>query len=106
MQALKLEDYPKIQYYLDIANYEGYNSNFITMMMWNHEYHIQYEQHDHYLIMLFTYKNQKFFSMPFTTKEYYQEAIEYMIEYSAQHHFKFMIDCAVTSFVEVLKNAL
>ena len=33
MKELKLEDYPIIKPYLDLANYEGYNSNFVTMMM-------------------------------------------------------------------------
>ena len=38
MQKLLLKDYDKIKKYLDDANYEGYNSNFVTMMMWDHEY--------------------------------------------------------------------
>ena len=34
MQKLLLKDYDKIKKYLDDGNYEGYNSNFVTMMMW------------------------------------------------------------------------
>lgn len=103
MKQLKLEDYLIIKPYLDMADYEGYNSNFVTMMMWNHEYHIMYEIHDHFLIMLHHYKDVKFWAMPFTIPQYYQEAIDYMIEYSHQHHFPFMIDCAIESFVEQIK---
>ena len=91
MKQLKLEDYAIIQPYLEKANYEGYNSNFVTMMMWNHEYHIQYEIHDNFLIMLHHYKNIYFWAMPFTTPEFYQEALDYMIKYSHQHGFPFMI---------------
>lgn len=104
MKKLKLKDYSKIKPYLDMANYEGYNSNFITMMMWNHEYHIQYEIHDHFLIMLHNYKGVYFWAMPFTTPKYYKEAIDYMIDYSQKHDFEFMIDCATEEFVNTLKT--
>ncbi|WP_050635674.1 GNAT family N-acetyltransferase [Candidatus Stoquefichus sp. SB1] len=103
MKELKLEDYSIIKPFLDLADYEGYNSNFVTMMMWNHEYHIQYEVHEHFLIMLHHYKDIKFWAMPFTSPEYYQEAIDYMINYSHQHQFTFMIDCAIEDFVEKIK---
>ncbi len=74
MQKLLLKDYDKIKPYLDDADYEGYNSNFVTMMMWDHEYEIFYEIKENYLIMLHTYMNEKFFAMPFCKPEYYQEA--------------------------------
>lgn len=104
MKELKLEDFSIIEPYLDMANYEGYNSNFVTMMMWNHEYHIQYEIHDNFLVMLHDYKGSKFWAMPFTTPEYYQEAIDYMIQYSHQHYFEFIIDCAIESFVNEIRT--
>lgn len=104
MKELKLDDYSIIQPYLDKANYEGYNSNFITMMMWNHEYHIQYEIHEHFLIMLHNYKGTRFWSMPFTSEEYYGEAIDYMIQYSQKHHFDFIIDCAIEDFVKKIET--
>lgn len=104
MEKLKLSDYSTIKPYLDMANYEGCNSNFVTMMMWNHEYHIQYEIHDHYMIMLHNYKGKYFWAMPFTTKEYYKEAIDYMIDYSYDHNFDFMIDCAVEEFVNDVRD--
>ncbi|WP_418557859.1 GNAT family N-acetyltransferase [Longibaculum muris] len=104
MKELKLEDYPIIKPYLDLANYEGYNSNFVTMMMWNHEYHIHYEIHEHFLVMLHNYKGMRFWAMPFTAPEFYKEAIDYMIDYSHQNQFPFMIDCAIESFVEMIQK--
>ena len=62
MQKLLLKDYDKIKKYLDDANYEGYNSNFVTMMMWDHEYKIYYEIKDNFLIMLHTYMIVFFFT--------------------------------------------
>lgn len=98
MQKLLLKDYDKIKPYLDDADYEGYNSNFVTMMMWDHEYEIFYEIKENYLIMLHTYMNEKFFAMPFCKPEYYQEALEYMLEYANKHNFIFRIDLAVEKF--------
>ncbi len=103
MNKFKIEDYSIIQPYLDMADYEGYNSNIVTMVMWNHEYHIEYEIHERYMIMLHNYKGLKYWAMPFTTKNYYKEAIDYMIQYSHDHHFEFMIDCAIENFVEDIK---
>lgn len=65
MRKLLLNDYHKIKKYLDDANYEGYNSNFVTMMMWDHEYEIYYEIKDNFMVMLHTYLDEKFFAMPF-----------------------------------------
>lgn len=105
MKKLTINDYSKIKYFLDIANYEGYNSNFVTMMMWNHEYHIEYEIHDHFMVMLQTYKGVKFWAMPFTTQEYYGEALKYMIEFSQKNNFEFIIDCAVESFIDYIRKS-
>ena len=115
MKPLKLSDLNTVLPYLDKANYEGYNSNFVTMMMWNHEYHIEYEIHDHeyhieyeihdhFCIMLHNYKGHRFFAMPFASCEYYKEAIEYMVDYAKENKFPFMIDCAIPSFVEELQK--
>lgn len=104
MRPLTIYDYNEIKPYLDLANYEGYNSNFVTMMMWNHEYHIEYEIHDNFLILLHRYKNEQFWAMPFTNKEYYKDAIDYMIYYSHKHGFPFKIDCATKDFVIELKK--
>lgn len=103
MKDLTINDYNEIVPYLDKANYKGYNSNFITMMMWNHEYHIQYETHPNFMVMLHHYKDILFWAMPFCEEAYYKEAIEYMIDYSKQHQFEFMIDCAIEDFVVKIK---
>ena len=63
--------------------------------MWDHEYEIYYEIKDHFMIMLHTYMNEKFFAMPFCKPEYYHEALEYMMKYAKDHNFSFKIDLAV-----------
>ena len=104
MQQLQLTDFEKIKPYLDAANYEGYNSNFVTMMMWNHEYHVEYEIHDHFLVMVHNYKGTRYFAMPYCSKEYLKEAMDYMMEYARKEKFPFMIEFAVKSFIEDVKE--
>lgn len=105
MQKLGINDYNKIKEYLDIANLEGYNSNFVTMMMWDHEYHIEYEIHQNYMIMLQQYEGCYYFAMPFCKKEYYQEAIDYMITYAKEHNFPFLMDCVIQEVRDAIKES-
>lgn len=104
MKELLISDYNEVHKFLNIADYEGYNSNFITMMMWNHEYNIQYEIHDNFMIMLQHFKNEYHFAMPFCKPEYYKEAIDYMINYAKEHNFKFSMDCVVSPVKEFIKE--
>lgn len=104
MQKLLLSDYNKIKKYLDDANYEGYNSNFVTMMMWDHEYKIYYEIKENFMIMLHTYLDENFFAMPFCKPEYYQEAIEYMMDYAKKHNFTFKIELATETSMNLIKK--
>ena len=103
MKILTVDDFDIISPYLKMANYEGYNSNFNTMIMWNHEYHILYEVHENFVVMLHNYKGTLFWSMPFTSIDHYKEAIEYMLSYSKEHHFDFVIECATEEFINDLK---
>ena len=104
MKILTVDDFEIISPYLKMANYEGYNSNFNTMIMWNHEYHILYEVHDHFVVMLHNYKGSLFWSMPFTSVEYYKDAVDYMLNYSKEHNFDFVIECATEEFIDELKK--
>ena len=104
MKELTLDDYNIIKAYIDLGDYEGYNSNFATMIMWNHEYHIQYEICDQFMVMLHDYKGIKFWSMPFTDRNHYKPAIEYMLQYSHKHNFEFIIECATKDFIEEVEK--
>lgn len=104
MQKLRLSDYSKIKPFLDAANYEGYNSNFVTMMMWDHEYHVQYEIHDHFMVMLQEYKNKFFFAMPFCEEKYRKEAIDYMMAYAQEKNIDFVMDGVTADVKEYIQN--
>lgn len=103
MKKLEIKDYNIIKKYLDDANYEGYNSNFVNMMMWDHEYNTKFHIEDNYLIMLHNYKGEIFFSMPFCKKEYIKEAIGYMIDYCQKNNISFRMNECIKEVKECIE---
>lgn len=105
MKTLQISDYSTIKPYLDYANYEGVNSNFITMMMWSHDYKIEYEIKDNFLIFLMTYRQgNPYFSMPYCKEEYILNAVEYMIDYAKEHNFPFRLELAIEKVTDIIKE--
>ena len=45
MKKLNKEDLPKLKEFSKKAQYNEYNSNVVTMVMWDHVYEIFYELH-------------------------------------------------------------
>ena len=58
MKKLTFENYSELNQLSKLANYEEYNSNIVTMLMWNHYYEISYELFDHYAVILVKYPNK------------------------------------------------
>lgn len=104
MKPLTIHDYKVIKPFLDIANYEGYFYHFVTMIMWNHEFHICYEIHDHFLVLLCYENNEYYWMMPCCEKGFYHDAIEYMIDYSSKNRFLFSLKNASLEFINEIKK--
>lgn len=104
MKKLEIKDYNIIKKYLDDANYEGYNSNFVNMMMWDHEYNTRYHIEDNYLIMIHNYKGDVFFSMPFCKREYIKDAIEYMLDYCSKNNIIFRMNECIKEVKEAIED--
>lgn len=104
MKKLMITDFKKIENYLIDANYEGYNSNFVNMMLWDHEYNAFYHQEDHFLVMLHVFGNERFFSMPYCKEEYLKDALDYMIDYAKSHHFSFKINLVVHTVKDYMER--
>lgn len=102
MKTLQITDLQLVQTYLDKANYKGYNSNFITMMMWNHEYHILYEIVDDALIMLLEFDGHHFFSMPFCKPDHICKSVDWMLQYSIDNKIPFSLECVVQEVRDIL----
>ncbi|WP_249030368.1 GNAT family N-acetyltransferase [Tannockella kyphosi] len=104
MKILTINDFDTVQPYIEKANYKGYNSNFVTLMMWNHEYHIQYDIVDDILMMLLEFDNHQFFSMPFCIKDKIPQAIEWMKVYAHDHHIEFRIECVTKDIRDYIQS--
>ncbi|MDY4968815.1 MAG: phosphatidylglycerol lysyltransferase domain-containing protein [Lachnospiraceae bacterium] len=98
MKQLTISDRNLIESFLKSTDYEGYNYNFNSMMMWNHIYHIRYEACEHFLVLLYQYEGRFFWMMPLCSPEYYQQAIERMQEISEQEGIPFVISYVEESF--------
>ena len=91
MKKLTLENYSKLNQLSKLSNYEEYNSNIITMLMWNHYYEIYYELFDDYAVILVKYPNNCAWLMPLCEKSYLSVAFDYMKQYSYEHNFPFVV---------------
>lgn len=91
MKQLTISDRFLIESFLQLTDYEGYNYNFNTMIMWNHVYHIRYEVCDQFMILLYQYEKQYFWMMPLCRKECYLRAVERMQEISSHERIPFVI---------------
>lgn len=100
MRKIKIEDIQTIKKYAQIANYNEYNSNVVTMIMWNHCYEILIEEHEHYLLILVDYHHHCAWLMPLCEKKYRKEALQKMQEISQERHIPFEIHAMIKEFKE------
>lgn len=91
MKHLTISDKSLIESYLKLTDYEGYNYNFNTMMMWNHIYRIQYEADESFLILQYRYEDQVFWMMPLCQQKDYPQAFERMQHISRQEGIPFIL---------------
>lgn len=98
MEILTINDIDKLKPYLEKANYNEYNSNIVTMMMWQFSYPITYELHEHYAVIKWHYKEGCSWMMPLCEKTYWKEAVTYMRSFCAKQHGSFSIVSATEEF--------
>lgn len=98
MEILTIHDVEKVKPYLEKADYKEYNSNIVTMMMWQFSYPITYEIKEHYAIVKWHFKEGCSFMMPLCEKTYWKEAMDDMRSYCAKEHGRFSIASATQEF--------
>lgn len=98
MQKLTIEDISKLRPFLEKANYNEYNSNVVTMMMWQFSYPTSYEIHEHFALVKWHYGNEQAWMMPLCEFKYRKEAMQYMREYSETHNELFVISSVTEEF--------
>lgn len=97
-------DIEEIRSYIDQYGYNEYNCNIVTLLMWKDVYELYYEVHDHFFVGYWLYHDRIRWMMPLCNPMYFKEAIDFMMDYSKQHGFEFVIEAAVKPFVNLLKE--
>lgn len=104
-KPLTFHDYDLYQSYYKKANYEGYQTNFHSLMLWNRAYQTQFYYNEHYLVTLMHYEDFYFFNVPLTTKEYFKEAINDILAYCDANQLPFLMDGILEEQETFLKEA-
>ncbi len=91
MKKLDKEAIPQLRKFSRLAHYNEYNSNVVTMFLWNHVYEIFYEEHEHFILILVNYHHRFGWLMPLCEESYLKEAFFAMEKYSKDHHIAYEI---------------
>ena len=91
MEKLTIENAKKLNEYIQKAHYNEYNSNIVTMLMWQHVYEMNVHFHEQYALVLVNYHHHFGWLMPYCEEKYRLEALQAMKEYSFKHHLPFEI---------------
>lgn len=91
MQALTIHNYKQLQPWIQTYGWQEYNSNIVTMLMWNKTYPMYFKIYDHFALVCFEYNNEKHWLMPYSKKEYLKEALNTLLAYSNEHNIPCML---------------
>lgn len=91
MKKLDKEALPKLKEFSHLAQYNEYNSNVVTMVMWDHQYEVFYELHEYFALILVNYHHRYGWLMPLCEEKYLKEAFSEMENYSKKHHLAYEI---------------
>lgn len=106
MKRFTIEDIPELKPFIEISDYHEYNSNLVTMLMWDNQYHVYYEVYDHFALVFTKEEGEDpEWLTPYCAKEHRQEALLKMKEISAQYQIPFAIHSLNKEFKDWLLNA-
>lgn len=98
MEKLTIKDINNLKPFIEKAGYHEYNSNVVTMMMWQFSYPTTFEIHDHFAVVKWHYGDECSWMMPLCEITYRKEAMDYMRSYCKQHNGEFTISSATEEF--------
>ncbi|MEG1475172.1 MAG: GNAT family N-acetyltransferase [Longicatena sp.] len=105
MRKLTLENQNELKPYIELANYNEYNSNTVTMLMWSTMYEIYFECYEHYAIAYSKMPNRSaVWMMPYCEKIYRKQAIEKIQEVSSQENLAFELHSMTKEFKDWLQS--
>lgn len=105
MKPLTLENYTELQPYIALADYNEYNSNIVTMLMWNNRYETYFETFDTYALVYNKMPHREpIWLMPYTDEAHRKEAVEKIKERSELDGISFEIHSMTKAFKNWLQD--
>lgn len=105
MKTLTLENIQELQPFIEAANYNEYNSNIVTMLMWSNMYEVQFETFDTFAIAFTKMPHREpIWMMPYCVKEYRKDAMEKIKQYSQTLSIAFEIHSMTAEFKNWLQD--
>lgn len=106
MKILTLENYDLLQPYIEQADYNEYNSNSITMMMWSSMYEVHFEIFERFAIAYTKMPHRDpVWLMPYCKKQYRKDAVLEIKKYSKKLNIPFEIHSMTVEFKNWLFDA-
>ena len=88
-----VDDYPLIQRYLSLAQYEESNHNLVNMILWIDSYPLFKCQNENWLLLLGVHEGTLFIYMPLCRPEYFKEAILAAKAIFERYRLPFVLSC-------------
>lgn len=106
MKTLTLETYNELLPYIKEADYNEYNSNIITMLMWSSMYEVKFEVFDHFALALSIMPNRSpIWLMPYCAPIYRKAAIDKIKQLSCESSLDFEIHSMTIEFKNWLQES-
>lgn len=105
MERLTIENYKQLEPYIKDADYNEYNSNIVTMLMWQGSYPVYFSCYEHFALVYNKMPHREpVWLMPYCKKEYRKEAVDKIKELSEQEHISFEIHSMIKEFKDWLQE--
>lgn len=106
MKRLTLENFKELEPYIKEVDYNEYNSNIVTMLMWQTRYPVFFACYEHFALVYNQMPEMDpVWLMPYCKAEYRKEAVDKIKELSAQIGIGFEIHSMVKEFKDWLQEA-
>lgn len=106
MKRLTLENFKELEPYIKDADYNEYNSNIVTMLMWQTQYPVFFACYENYALVYNQMPEMDpVWLMPYCKAEYRKDAVEKIKELSVELGINFEIHSMVREFKDWLQAA-
>ena len=103
MELLSIDNYILLKPWIQKANWKEYNSNIVTMLMWNKSFPIYFQIYSHFALVCFMRKKDKHWFMPFCEKQHLKEATDTLITLSKEEHIPLSVHSITQEYKDFLE---